>query len=230
MADIRCETVSMCLKRWVAYASILISCAHACVHSIVHTRRRKMKQHSLRVGAKATCRGAGSWELVLGWHHLGLGEVSVYHCLFWFIYIIYAYMDVFITYCYHNHWIVRILVCPLVSSQVEEIGGHFVRGPFRPKSWDRGRKCDEDCGKAAKTAKPAAAPKKSKSKILGFIIENIYIWMYNIYIIIYVYMYYIYILLKPCAIIPECCPFERAAAIITCVAILFGCIRCIEMF
>lgn len=34
-------------------------------------------------------------------------------------------------------------------------------------SWRKGnwqRKCDEDCGKAAKTAKPAAAPKKSKSK------------------------------------------------------------------
>ena len=191
MADIRCETVSMCLKRWVAYGSILISCAHACVHSIVHTRRRKMKQHSLRVGAKATGRGARSWELVLGWHHLGLGEVSVYHCLFFYIYIyiIYACMNVFITYwsyCYHNHWIVRIPVCPLVSSQVEEIGGHFVTGPFRPKSWDRGRKCDEDCGKAAKTAKPAAAPKKSKSKILGFIIENIY--ECNIYILMYIYI------------------------------------------
>ena len=111
-----------------------------------------------------------------------------------YIYIIYACMNVFITYwsyCYHNHWIVRIPVCPLVSSQVEEIGGHFVTGPFRPKSWDRGRKCDEDCGKAAKTAKPAAAPKKSKSKILGFIIENIYECNIYIYINVCIYIYII---------------------------------------
>ena len=77
-------------------------------------------------------------------------------------------------------------------------------------------------------------PQRSQSQRSLALLLRIYIYIYEciiyIYIIIYVYMYYIYILLKPCAIIPECCPFERAAAIITCVAILFGCIRCIEMF